>query len=96
VANVAAKEVVKNELKFSMQQVWKKFGEHFREFGLPHSKEGYQQYLKIAQEVFENPTIKHIFPEGGKYAGETWLINNGRLLRLDPQGNFRSLYMLNQ
>jgi hypothetical protein len=81
-------------LKIGQQQVWKKFGEHFKEFGLSHSKEGMQQYQKIAQEVFQNPVIKHTFPQGGHYAGETWLINNGRLLRLDPQGNFRSLYML--
>ena len=81
-------------MKFSQQQVWKKFGEHFKEFNLSHSKEGMQEYLKIAQEVYKNPSIKHTFLQGGYYAGETWLINNGRLVRLDPQGNFRSLYNL--
>lgn len=82
------------ELSFNQQQIWKKFGEHFKEFGLVHGKEGMQQYLKMAKEVFNNPVIKYTFPEGGHYAGETWMINNGRLLRLDPQGNFRSFYML--
>ena len=81
------------ELKFTQQQMWKKFGEHYSEFGLTHSKEGFQQYLKMAQEIHKNPTLSHTFPAGGHYAGETWMINNGSLLRLDPSGNFRSLYM---
>jgi RHS repeat-associated protein len=85
---------VQAELKFTQQQVWKKFGEHYKEFGLTHSKEGFQQYLKMAQEIHKNPTLRHTFPQGGHYAGETWMINNGTILRLDPSGNFRSMYII--
>jgi len=92
--NVAAKGVTQAELKFGQQQVWKKFGEHYKEFGLTHSQEGMQEYLRIAQEVHRNPILKHTFPQTGYYRGETWMINNGRLLRLDPEGKFRTLYML--
>jgi hypothetical protein len=65
----ATKGVVQAELKIGQQQVWKKFGEHFKEFGLSHSKEGMQQYQKIAQEVFQNAVIKHTFPQGGNLRG---------------------------
>ena len=85
---------IQTGLIFGQQQVWKKFGEHFKEFGLSHSKEGMQQYLKIAQEVHKNAVIKHTFPQGGFYAGETWLIDNEILLRLDPKGSFRSMYKI--
>jgi hypothetical protein len=93
-SRIAVKATVQTELSYTQQQIWKKFGQHYEEFGLNHSNEGMQQYLKIAQEVYNNPVIKHTFPQGGKYAGETWIMNSGRLLRLDPQGNFRSLYKL--
>ena len=95
VLGVATTEaVVQTELQYTQQQVWKKFGQHYEEFGLSHSTDGMQQYLKIAQEVYNNPVIKHTYPQGGMYAGETWIMNSGKLLRLDSQGNFRSLYKL--
>ena len=81
-------------LKFTQRQAWKKFGEQYGEFGLKHGKEGMQQYLKIAKGIHKNPVIRHTFPKGGHYAGETWMIRNQQLLRLDPQGYFRSLYYL--
>ncbi|MBL7915571.1 MAG: hypothetical protein JNL49_11055 [Bacteroidia bacterium] len=93
-SSLAVKSLAQSKLIANKQQIWKKFGEHYKDFGLTHSPEGLQQYLKIAQEVFQNPILKHTFRHGGKYSGETWIINNGRILRLDPQGKFRSLYLI--
>jgi RHS repeat-associated protein len=93
-SKMAIKATMQSELQFTQQQVWKKFSEHYKEFGLTHSQEGMEEYLRIAQEVHRNPIIKHTFPQTEYYRGETWMINNGRILRLDPEGKFRALYML--
>jgi RHS repeat-associated protein len=85
--------LVKAELKFTQKQLWKKFGEHFEEFGLEHGKVGLQKYLEIAEDILNNPVIKHTF-KGSKYAGETWYIKNRMLLRVDSEGLFKSLYYL--
>jgi len=69
-----------------------KFGQHM-DLSLP----GYQtpqQYLQLAQDIFGSPdSIVTEFPKDAPlYPGETHFELDGNLLRLDPLGNFRSLY----
>jgi len=95
-SSLAAKSGAKvaTELPYSTQQIWKKFGEHYAEYGMTHSAENMQSYLTMAQEIYLNPAISYTFPEGGYYAGETWLFGNGSILRLDQTGFSRSLYSI--
>ncbi len=90
------KNAAASVLKFNQQQVWKKFGEHYEEFGLSHSRGDMLKYLDVAQDVFRNPESSRTFSKTGKYAGETWYFKDGILLRLDPKGNFRSMYPYNE
>ncbi|MDL2214716.1 hypothetical protein LJC00_00820 [Dysgonomonas sp. OttesenSCG-928-M03] len=81
------------ELKYSEKQIGEKYGEH-RDLSL----EGYRtpnEYLQLAKDIYNNPeATKMIYsPDAARYAGEThFYMKNGNLLRLDSNGNFRSLY----
>ena len=85
------------QLAFKQNQLWKKFGEHYKEFGLVHGKEGLRQYLNLAEDVLNNytSTVKYA-DDAVKYAGETHYFRGDVLLRVDSGGSFRSLYKLGQ
>ncbi|MBS1581432.1 MAG: VCBS repeat-containing protein [Bacteroidetes bacterium] len=84
---------LRGDLPFSKAQVWRKFGEHYSQMGLTHGQEGYGKYLDIARSVYRDPAIIKSFPMTSNfYRGETWLMRDGILLRLDQSGSFRSLY----
>jgi RHS repeat-associated protein len=75
------------------KQFGKKFGEH-RDPNRP----GYrtpQEYRELADKLYNDPKADRVTfgKDAARYAGETHITDSsGNLLRLDPQGNFRSLY----
>ena len=75
----------------SNAQFGKKFGEHMEDYpGMTH-----QDYRNLADSIYDDPAaVRKFFPadQGGAYAGETHITRGSDLLRLDPNGNFRSLY----
>jgi len=81
------------ELKYSDEQIGKKYGTH-RDANI----EGYRnskEYLQLAKDIYNSPDATKITysPNAARYAGEThYYMKNGNLLRLDSNGNFRSLY----
>lgn len=82
----------REELKISDRQLGKKFGEH-RD---PH-RVGYrsaEEYRALAEDILRDPlSRKTVFPrDAPKYAGETHFQRGHDLLRLSPEGEFRSLY----
>lgn len=89
-----SKEGCPGELIGTNKQFGKKYGEH-RNPDVP----GYRtpaEYRARAQEIFSDPNAtRKTFPtDAPKYAGETHIKLGDELLRLDPQGKFRSLYLL--
>lgn len=79
-------------LPYSTKQIGKKYGEHW-----DTEKEGYRnfkEYEKLANDIYNDPnSIMKVYPsDGGLYPGEIHYYNNNNILRLDAQGNFRSLY----
>lgn len=73
-------------------QLGKKFGEHWNK-----SKPGYrnpQEYRQLAKDVYHDPqSVRTTFPnDAPKYRGETHIQRGDDLLRLDSDGNFRTLY----
>lgn len=80
------------ELKISNKQLGRKFGEH-----KDPSRAGYrthEEYRARAQEIFTSPKSKVTrYPaDAPQFRGETHFELEGDLLRIDPQGEFRSLY----
>lgn len=82
----------REELKVSDRQLGKKFGEHRdpRRVGYRTAEE----YRTLAEDIFRDPqSVKTVFPrDAPKYAGETHFQRGHELLRLSPEGEFRSLY----
>ncbi|HEV8261042.1 MAG TPA: hypothetical protein VGQ19_09850, partial [Burkholderiales bacterium] len=81
-----------NRCPGSDKQFGKKFGEH-----MDPQRPGYgthQQYRELADRIYNDPKAQRTqFPQdGGRFAGETHLQVGDDLLRLDPNGQFRSLY----
>jgi hypothetical protein len=74
------------------KQFGKKFGEH-RDSARPGYRT-HQEYRERSNEILNDPASKTTrFPsDHSRYPGETHMERNGELLRLDPDGNFRSLY----
>jgi len=73
-------------------QFGRKFGEH-----MDPERSGYrspEEYRNLADEIFNDPSSKvtRYAQDAARYAGETHYERGGDLLRLDPSGNFRSLY----
>jgi hypothetical protein len=75
------------------KQFGKKFGEHF-----DPNNPGYrtpQEYRDLADQLYNDPNAQRttFANDASQYPGETHITDgNGNLLRLDSQGNFRSLY----
>ena len=81
------------QLPMSDQQLGRKFGEH-----MDASREGYrnyQEYRDLANRIYNDPNAmwtSHPW-DAPLYRGEVHIIDKqGNLLRLDVDGNFRSLY----
>jgi RHS repeat-associated protein len=81
-------------LKADKKQLGKKFGEH-----KDPSRSGYrtpEEYRDLAEEILNDPNAKKTsYPsDAPQYPGETHYQVGSDLLRLDADGNFRSLYPL--
>ena len=82
---------VHNACPGTNSQFGKKFGEHKEDY----PDMSHQDYRNLADDIYDDPAaVRKVFPaeEGGAYAGETHITRGSDLLRLDPSGNFRSLY----
>ncbi|GHT84141.1 hypothetical protein FACS18947_1160 [Bacteroidia bacterium] len=57
--------------------------------GLSHD-----DYINLAKEIYSDPlSIKTSYPlNAPRYGGETHYYNGGNLLRIAPNGTFRSMY----
>ena len=74
----------------SSAQFGKKFGGHREDYpGVTH-----QEYRKMADDMYGNPNLpRYTYPaENTRFPGETHIIDGENLLRLDSEGNFKSLY----
>ena len=83
---------VRVDIRYSNRQLGRKFGEH-----RDPSRPGYRthhEYAQRANEIRNSPASrKTVFPESHPvYPGETHYQLGDELLRLDANGNFRSLY----
>lgn len=75
----------------------KQFGNKFAEHKDPNTPgyRNHKEYNELAKSLYNDKNAKITrYPEGGPYSGETHIQSGKNLLRLDPQGNFRSLYEL--
>jgi hypothetical protein len=54
------------------------------------------EYLKLAEDIYNDPDATRTTYDSGPYRGETHIQQGNNLLRLDPNGNFRSLYPLSE
>lgn len=75
------------------KQFGKKFGEH-RDPNRPGYRNS-QEYRELANKIYNDPKADRVTfrSDAVRYPGETHITDSsGNLLRLDPQGNFRSLY----
>ncbi len=91
---LASKVVNRPPLRVSDQQLGEKFGKH-----LDENVAGYrthEEYRRLAEKVYNDPNSKRaVFPkDASTYSGETHYQLGDDLLRLDPEGQFRSLYRL--
>lgn len=80
----------KSQLKYDSKQVGKKYGEHMKDYpGLSHD-----DYINLAKEIYSDPlSIKTSYPSNApRYGGETHYYKGGNLLRIAPDGMFRSMY----
>jgi hypothetical protein len=71
-------------------QFGKKYGEHMKDYpGMNH-----KDYRALADSMYDNPSLqRYAYPSNSlRFAGETHIVEGNNLLRLDPAGNFRSLY----
>jgi hypothetical protein len=74
----------------SSRQFGKKYGDHMKDYpGMTH-----QEYRALADSMYDDPTLpRYTYPDTApRYPGETHIVQGDNLLRLDPEGNFRSLY----
>lgn len=77
-------------LQYDSKQIGEKYGKHRIDYpGISH-----EEYLNLAKSIYENQSsTKTTYPPySPKYPGETHYYNNGNLLRIAPNGTFRSLY----
>jgi hypothetical protein len=74
------------------KQYGKKYGEH-RDPNRPGYRD-YKEYRDTANDMYNDPnaTRTTYSNDASKYPGETHIQSGDNLLRLDPNGNFRSLY----
>lgn len=91
----ATNNVNRSTLPYTDKQMGSKFGEH-----IDPNREGYRtidEYRNLGEDIYNNPaSVKKVFPlNAPMYPGETHYKLNGNLLRLDPNGSFRSLYPTN-
>ena len=80
------------ELDASSTQIGGKYGRHYKT-----DRVGYRspaEYRQRAEDILNDPKSKRTVYSEGPYAGETHYELEGELLRLDPDGAFRSLYVL--
>ena len=79
-------------LVISEKQLGKKFGEHMSPY-LPGYR-SVEEYIGLANTIYNSRNSLIIkFPSSSNlYRGETHYLLDGHLLRLGPNGNFRSLY----
>ena len=80
------------ELDASSTQIGHKFGKHRK-----RNRVGYRspaEYRQRAEDILNNPKSKRTVYSEGPYAGEIHYELEDELLRLDPDGAFRSLYVL--
>jgi RHS repeat-associated protein len=79
-------------LRGSNQQFGEKFGQH-RDLNTPGYR-SHTEYRQLANDIFNDPrATRTVIPENAPvHAGETHIRRGNDLLRLDPEGNFRSLY----
>ena len=80
------------EFKYTDKQRGDKFGEH-----LNKNWEGYRnpnEYIEYAKRIFHDPNsiVTKFGMDAPLYRGETHYILNGHLLRMNSNGEFRSLY----
>ncbi len=77
-------------LQYETKQVGHKYGEHKKDY--PNMS--HDDYLNMAKEIYLDPlSTKITYPSKAPiYPGETHYYNNGNLLRISPDGKFRSLY----
>ncbi|MGD0679013.1 MAG: RHS repeat-associated core domain-containing protein, partial [Polyangiaceae bacterium] len=79
------------ELSIDPTQLGKKFGQH-----RDPTRAGYrspQEYAERAQQIYADPSAtRTTFGPSGPYSDETHVQLGDDLLRLDPEGHFRSLY----
>jgi hypothetical protein len=79
-------------LRISSTQLGHKFGEH-----RDPARAGYRspvEYEDLARSIYNDPTSTRTVygAESASYPGETHYQRGGDLLRVDPNGEFRSLY----
>ena len=81
---------VRQELQYDTKQLGRKYGEHMKDY----PDMSHDDYLNMAKEIYSNPlSTKTTYPTNAPmYPGETHYQNNGNLLRIAPNGKFRSLY----
>ena len=81
---------VRQELQYDTKQLGRKYGEHMNDY----PDMSHDDYLNMAKEIYSNPlSTKTTYPTNAPmYPGETHYQNNGNLLRIAPNGKFRSLY----
>jgi RHS repeat-associated protein len=78
------------KLQYDTKQIGGKYGKHMKDYpGMSHD-----DYLNLAKDIYSNPSsTKIIYPSNAPmYPGEIHYHNNGNLLRIGPDGMFRSLY----
>ncbi len=94
-ASKAATQAERQALRVTDKQLGRKFGQHRNP-----DRPGYRthgEYRQRAEQILNDPNARITrFPENSpKFPGETHYEAGGDLLRLDPAGNFRSLYPAN-
>lgn len=92
---IGGDDALRQSLKVSDKQLGHKFAEH-----MDPTRAGYRthaEYRQRAEQVFRDPNARITrYPnDSPRYAGEIHYQVGDDLLRLDPSGNFRSLYPVN-
>lgn len=82
-------------LKYDKNKVFSKWRKHVLMQDDFNGNMSRKNYLRAARNIYNNPNTHVVnYPQnyGGLYPGETHFILNGFLLRLAPDGSFRSFY----